>query len=198
MEFGSIYWGKMGQILLASNLPKETVEAIIALKKHKYKCSVTESRHRLLWHCSRCYARGHISSIPVLYLADYILWWSLDNSACSKYIHQGRIPGTRLEQAAGGIGLYTDAAKKEYLCFNQRDSIYTLNGCSLKQVDKFTDHGSSMTSTEIVINSRKAKACTAMVIWKSDLSDKIKRNFSMLRLYTYYCMGAPPIRWLSV
>ena len=38
-----------------------------------------------------------------------------------------------LERAAAGIGL-----KTEYMCFNQTGEISTLNGSSLKLVDKFT------------------------------------------------------------
>ena len=57
-----------------------------------------------------------------------------------------------------------------------------LNGSSLKLVDKFTYQGSSVSSTETDINMRLAKAKTAIdrlsyVIWKSDLTDKIKRSF---------------------
>ena len=60
-------------------------------------------------------------------------------------------------------------------------SIRTLKGGSLKLVDKFTYLGSSVSSTENDINTRLAKASTVIdrlsVIWRSDLSDKIKRNF---------------------
>ena len=69
----------------------------------------------------------------------------------------------------------------EYICFNQRGDISILNGSSLKLVDKFTYLGSSVSSTEKDINTRLAKAWTAIhslpVIWKSDLTDKIKRSF---------------------
>ena len=55
------------------------------------------------------------------------------------------------------------------------------NGCSLKLVDKFTYRGSSVSSTETENNTRLANAWTAnyclSVIWKSDLSDKMKRSF---------------------
>ena len=72
--------------------------------------------------------------------------------------------------------------KTVYMCFNQRGDIFTLNGGSLKQVEKFTYHGSSISSTENDNNTRLAKAWTAIdrlsVISKSGLSDKIKRNFS--------------------
>ena len=90
-----------------------------------------------------------------------------------------------LELAAAGIGLHVNADKTEYTCFNQRGDISTLNGNSLKLVDKFTDRGSSASSTEKDISTRLAKAWTAIdrlsVIWKSDLTDKIKRSFSKQR-----------------
>ena len=86
-----------------------------------------------------------------------------------------------LEQAAGGIGLHANADKLEYMCFNQSHDIPTLNGCSLKLEDKFTNIGSSISSTENDINMRLAKAWKAIdwlsVIWKSELFDEIKRNF---------------------
>ena len=47
-----------------------------------------------------------------------------------------------LEQANEGIGLHVNAHKTEYICFNQRGDISTLNGSSLKLVDKFTYLGS--------------------------------------------------------
>ena len=87
-----------------------------------------------------------------------------------------------LERALGGISLYINANKTEYMCFNQRGDITTLNGGPLKQVDKFTYLGSSVSSTENDINIRLAKTRTAIdrqsVIWKSDLTNNIKRSFS--------------------
>ena len=55
-----------------------------------------------------------------------------------------------LERADGGIGLHDNSDKMEYICFNQRSNITTLNGTSLKLVDKFTFQGSSISSTEHV------------------------------------------------
>ena len=49
-----------------------------------------------------------------------------------------------LEWAAAGIGLHVNAHKMEYKGFNQRGNISTLNGSSLKLVDKFTYLGSSL------------------------------------------------------
>ena len=63
------------------------------------------------------------------------------------------------------------------MCFNQAGNISTLNGSSLKLVDKFTYLGNSVLSTEKDIDMQQAKAETATVIWKSYLTDKRKRNF---------------------
>ena len=86
-----------------------------------------------------------------------------------------------LEQAAAGIGLYVNAHKMEYICFNQTGDVSTLNGSPLKPIDKFTYLGSSVSSTETDINTQLAKAWAAIdklsVIWKSDLTDKMKRSF---------------------
>ena len=86
-----------------------------------------------------------------------------------------------LEQAAAGIGLYVNAHMTKYMCFNQRDDISTLNGSSLKPVDKFTYLGSSVSSNEPDINTRLAKAWSdtdrLSVIWKSVLTNKMKRSF---------------------
>ena len=86
-----------------------------------------------------------------------------------------------LEQATVGISLHVNAHKTEYTCFNQTGDISTLNGSSLKLVDKFTYLGSSVLSTETDINTWLAKAWTAidrlLVIWKSDLTDKMKCSF---------------------
>ena len=69
----------------------------------------------------------------------------------------------------------------EYMCFNQTGDISTLGSSSLKLVDKFTYLGSSVSSTEKDIDTWLAKAWTAIdrlsVIWKSDLTDKMKHNF---------------------
>ena len=86
-----------------------------------------------------------------------------------------------LEQAAAGIGLHVNAYKTKYMCFNQRGDISTLNGNSLKLVDKFTYLVSSVSSMKTDINTWLAKAWTTIdrlsVIWKSDLTDKMKCSF---------------------
>ena len=86
-----------------------------------------------------------------------------------------------LERAAAGIGLYVNAHKTEYMCYNQTGDISPLDGTPLKLVDKFTYLGSSVASTEKDIDTRLTKAWTAInrlsIIWKSDLTDKMKRSF---------------------
>ena len=86
-----------------------------------------------------------------------------------------------LERAAVGIDLNVNADKTEYMCFKQRGDISTLNGSSLKLVDKFTYQESSFLSTNKDINTWLVKAWTAIdklsVICKQDLTDKIKRSF---------------------
>ena len=43
-----------------------------------------------------------------------------------------------LERAAAGIGLHVNAHKTEYMSYNQTGDISTLDGTSLKLVDKLT------------------------------------------------------------
>ena len=94
-----------------------------------------------------------------------------------------------------GIDLHVNVDKTEYMCFN-RGGISTLNGGSPKLEDKVTYLGSSVLSTERDINMRIVKAPTVIdrlsIIWKSDLSNKIKTEFpSKQPLCQYYCTNAP-------
>ena len=74
------------------------------------------------------------------------------------------------------------------MCFNQTDVISTLNGSSLKLVDKFTYLGSSVSSTETDIDTWLAKTRTRLsVIGKSDLTDKMKRSFFQAAVVLYGC-----------
>ena len=98
------------------------------------------------------------------------------------------------ERAAAGIGLHANAHKTEYMCYNQTGDISTLNGTSHKLVDKFTYQGSSVSSTEEDIDTRLTKAWSAIdrlsIIWKSDLTDKMKRSFfqaAVVSILLYGC-----------
>ena len=85
-----------------------------------------------------------------------------------------------LERATAGFGLHANAHKTEYMCFNQASNISTLNGSSLKLVDKFTYLGSNVSSTETDINTRLAKAWTAFdrlsVIWRCPWCSRYRRR----------------------
>ena len=98
-----------------------------------------------------------------------------------------------LERVAAGIGLHDNAHKTEFMCFNQTGDISTLNGSTLKLVDKFTYLESSVSSTETDTNTRLAKAWTAIdrlsVIWKSDLTDKMKRSFFLAAIVSILLYG---------
>ena len=87
-----------------------------------------------------------------------------------------------LERPAAGIGLHVNANKTEYMCLNQTGDISTLDGNSLKLVDKFTYLGSSISSWTAIDN--------LSVIWKSDLTDKMKRSFfqaAVMSILLYGC-----------
>ena len=99
-----------------------------------------------------------------------------------------------LEWATAGIGLHVNAQKTEYMCFNQTGDISTLNGSSLKLVDKFAYLGSSVSSTKTDINMGLTKAWTPInrlsVIWKSDLTNKMKHSFfqaAVMSILLYGC-----------
>ena len=89
---------------------------------------------------------------------------------------------------------HVNAHKTEYMCYNQTGDISTLDGTPLKLVDKFTYLGSSVSSTKKDINTRLTKAWTAInrlsIIWKSDLTDKMKRSFfraAVVSILLYGC-----------
>ena len=99
-----------------------------------------------------------------------------------------------LERAAAGIGLHVNTHETEFMCFNQKGDISTLDGTSLKLVDKSTYLGSSVSSTEKDIDTWLKKAWIAIdrlsIIWKSNLSDKMKRSFfqaAVISILLYGC-----------
>ena len=86
------------------------------------------------------------------------------------------------------------AHKTEHMCYNQTGDISTLDKTSLKLVDKLTYLGSSVSSTEKDIDTRLTKAWAAIdrlsIIWKSDLTDKMKRSFfkaAVVSILLYGC-----------
>ena len=73
------------------------------------------------------------------------------------------------------------------MCFNQTSDISTLDGTSLKLVDKF------VSSTEKDIDTRLTMAWTAIdklsIIWKSYLTDKMKRSFFQAAIVSILLYG---------
>ena len=86
--------------------------------------------------------------------------------------------------------------KTEYICYNQTSDISTLDETPLKLVDKFTYQGSSVSSTEKDTDTRRTKAWTAInrlsIIWKSDLTDKMKRSFFQAAVVSILLYGCTP------
>ena len=98
-----------------------------------------------------------------------------------------------VERGAAGIGLHVNGHKTEYMCYNKTGDISTLDGTSLKLVDKFTFLGSSVLSTEKDIDTRLTKAWTAIdrlsIVWKSDLTDKTKHSFFQAAIVSILMYG---------
>ena len=65
--------------------------------------------------------------------------------------------------------------------FKQERAIFTLSDKPLKLVDQFTCLGSNISSTKSDVNIRIGRKRTAIdrlsIIWKSGLTDKMKRDF---------------------
>ena len=86
-----------------------------------------------------------------------------------------------LEQIARGIGFCANASKTELIYLKQGGDISTLRGKLLKLVDLFLNIACNISSTENNVNIRQVKVWAGIVkwsiIWKSDLFEKIKRDF---------------------
>ena len=79
------------------------------------------------------------------------------------------------------------------VCFNQTGDISILYDSFLKLVDKFTNLARIDSSTKTDIDTRLTKAWTGInslsVIWKSDLTDKIKRSFFQAAIVSILLYG---------
>ena len=71
-------------------------------------------------------------------------------------------------------------------------------------MDKFTYLGSSVSSTKIDIDTQLTKALTAinrlLIIWKSDLTDKMKHSFfqaAIVSILQYGCTTWTLTKWLE-
>ena len=89
-------------------------------------------------------------------------------------------------QTSASISMHT---RRNIMCFNKRNDTSTLNGNSLKLVDKFIFQGSSVSSTETDIDSWTSFDGLS-VVWKSDLTDKMKCSFfqtAVVSILLYGC-----------
>ena len=188
----------MEQILLAYSLPKETVAAITILYRNtKVKVRSSDGDREYLDIVAGVLQGDtlapylHTSFVETTYLekseengfeltkkrsrrypaktitdADY----ADDIAILVNTPNQAETLLQRLERAAAGIGLYVNAHKTGYMCYNQTGDISTLDGTPLKLVDKFTYLGSSVAATEKDIDTTLTKAWTAInrlsIIWK--------------------------------
>ena len=118
--------------------------------------------------------------------ADYIAILANTPNQAETLLHS-------LDRVAAGIGLHVNAHQTEYMCYNQTGNISTLDGTSLKLVDKFTYLGSSISSTKKDIDTQLTKAWTAidrlLITWKSNLTDKMKRSFFQAAIVSILLYG---------
>ena len=104
------------------------------------------------------------------------------------------VPNYAVVFRRGWVYLPESLCHRRNMCYNQTGDISTQEGTSLKLVDKFTYLRSSISSTEKDIETRLTKAWTAIdrlsIIWKSDLTDKMKRSFfqaGVVSILLYRC-----------
>ena len=197
----------MEQILLAYGLPKETVAAItIIYRNTKVKVRSPDGDTEYFDIVAGVIQGDTLAPYLFIFCLDYVLRTSIDKVRENGFEltkkRNRRYPATTITDAdyADDIALlgntpnqtetllhsleraaHVNAHKTEYMCYNQTGDISTLDGTSLKLVDKFTYLGSSVSSTEKDIDLRLTKAWTTIdrlsIIWKSDLTDKMKRSF---------------------
>ena len=174
--FDSIHRGKMEQILLAYGIPKESVAAITILYRNtKVKVRSPDGDMEYFDIVAGVLQGDTLAPYLFIICLDYVLRTSIDkireNGFKLTKKRSRRYPATTitdadyaailvntpdqaetllhsLERAAASIGLYVNAHKTEYMCYNQTGDISTQEGTPLKLVDKFTYLGSSVESTE--------------------------------------------------
>ena len=144
-------------------------------------------RKYISWKRKGVWTQNKYFQLFLLMLSEFeIIWtriWQVvdDIAILANTPNQAKTLLHSLGRAAAGIDLHINVHKTEYMCYNQTGDITTLDGTPLKLVDKFTYLGSSVSSTEKDIDTRLTKAWTAIdrlsIIWKSDLTDKMKRSF---------------------
>ena len=185
----------MEQILLACSIPKETVAAIITFYRNtKMKVGSPDGDTEYFDIVAGVLQRDTVGPYLFIICLDYVLRTSIDKIKENGFEltkkRSRRYPAKTitdaydiairantpnqaetllhsLEQAAAGISLHVNAHKTEYMCFNQTGGILTIEGTSLKLVDKFPNLGSRVSSTEKDIDTKAWTAIDKLsIIWK--------------------------------
>ena len=176
--FDSIHREKMEQILLAYSLPKETVAAITILYRNTKVIVRSPDGDTEYFDIVARVLQGDTLAPYLFIICLYVLRTSIDKirengfqltkkrsrrypaktttdadyaddiAILANTPNQAETLLHSLERAAAGIGLYVNAHKTEYMCYNQTGDVSTVERTPLKLVDKFTYLGSSVSSTE--------------------------------------------------
>ena len=202
------------QILLADGLHKETFTALMMLYRNtKVKVRSPDGDTDFFDIVTGVLQRDTLAPDMFIICRDYGLQTSIDlmkeNGFALKNPRSRRYPAETTTDAdyTDDIALLANTPTQaeslmhswsrrlvaitstEDMCLNQRRSISTL-----KLIDNFTYHDSCVLSTESCVNMRLAKACITIdrlsIIWKPDLSDKIKRDFfhaAVVLILLYRC-----------
>ena len=156
--FDSIHRGKMEQILLTYGIPKETVAAITILYRNtKVKVRSPDGDTEYFDIVAGVLQGDTLAPYFFIICLDYVLRTSIDKIKENDFElmkkRSRRYPATTitdadgiailantpdqaetllhsLERAAASIGLYVNAHKTEYMCYNQTGDISTLEGTS--------------------------------------------------------------------
>ena len=194
---------KLEKILLAYDLHKETVAAMMMLYKNtKVKVRSPDGKTDYFDIVAGVLQGDTLAPYLFIIYLDYVLRTSIDKMKDNGFKlakeRSRRYPAQTITDTdyADDIALLANklalaktlvhSLERAVACIGlyvnaDKMECMCFNGSSLKLVDKFTYFENSVLSTKNDIKTRLAKAKTAnnsqSVIWKSDLIDKIKRSF---------------------
>ena len=182
--FDSIHRGKMEEILIAYGIPRETVSAIMMLYRiTKSKVRSPDGDTDFFNILAEVLQGDTLAPYIFVICLDYVLRTSVDpNNELGLTLEKARsrrYPNRKItdadyaddfadsvadaasmlqEEAAQTIGLYINAGKTEYMCFNTAGTIKSLGGEKVEKKDEFIYLGSNVASSEKDIEIRIGKA----------------------------------------
>ena len=188
----------MEQILLSYGLPKETVSAITILYRNtKVKIRSPDRDTEYFDIVARVIQGNTLTPYLFIVCLDYVLRTSIVNIRENGFEltkkRKRRYPAKTITDTdhADVIVILANTPSQAETLLHTYEQAATQDGTSLKLVDKFTYLGSSVSSTEKEIDTRLKKAWTAFdrlaIIWKSNLTDKMKRCFFQEAILLYGC-----------